>query len=281
MSDETIKKEDIDLCFIITAIGDNLSGVRRSTNGISEAVIKPILSGFGMKPIVAHEISDTGSINDQVIKHIYEDKLAIVNLTGLNPNVMYELGIRYTMRKHTILICEEGTNLPFDIVSERTIFYKNDIAGSLELSKKLKDMIGSMDFKTTPNNPIFKVLEYEKAMGEIKQEDFDDALIQKLQELINKNSREEKQDKLIFFALSKFNSTFFTNDEVQQFNTGIIQGSGFRVYPSNGVLNSRQNLFLCKCFIKSDYETAKSIITQFVHQFFKNEVEVTFFANSF
>ena len=114
-----------------------------------------------MTPIVAHRISETGSINDQIIQHIYEDKLAICNLTGLNPNVMYELGIRYTMRKHTILICEQGTRMPFDIISERTIFYTNDIAGSAELKKQLREIIYSIDYsKILKIN--FKVLDFEK-----------------------------------------------------------------------------------------------------------------------
>jgi len=157
-----------DFCFIVTPIGSDESSERRFADGISREVIEPVVESFNMKPIMAHEISETGSINDQVIEHIYEDKLVIANLTGLNPNVMYELGIRYTMQKHTILICEEGTSLPFDIIAERTIFYIDDIAGGRELKKRLTDMIGKIDFESIPRNPVSVAVKLKGIFDDVK-----------------------------------------------------------------------------------------------------------------
>jgi len=49
---------------------------------------------FPFEIIVPHEISASGSINKDIITNIYNDELVIANLTGLNPNVMYELSFR-------------------------------------------------------------------------------------------------------------------------------------------------------------------------------------------
>jgi hypothetical protein len=112
-------------CFIITPIGGDNTEIRRAAEGVIDAVIIPTLIEIGFKEEnirVAHRMPNPGAINRQVITRILEDDLAIVNLTGLNANVMYELAVRHAVRKPVVQICEYGTKLPFDITEERTIF---------------------------------------------------------------------------------------------------------------------------------------------------------------
>lgn len=132
-------------CFIITPIGNKNDDIRRHINGIIDAVIRPTLQDE-YDVIVSHELSELGSINKQIIKEIYNDKLVIANLTTVNPNVMYELAFRHTLGKPVIIIAEEGTKLPFDISVERTIFYNNDALGTIELSNTLKKFIENINF---------------------------------------------------------------------------------------------------------------------------------------
>lgn len=76
---------------------------------------------------VAHRMAQPGSINNQVIAELYYSNLVIANLSGLNPNVMYELAIRHCLRKPVIIIMEKGSGkIPFDTITERTVFYSND-----------------------------------------------------------------------------------------------------------------------------------------------------------
>ena len=149
-------------CFIITPIGKKTDNIRRHIDGIIEAVIRPVIEK-DYEVVVSHKMNDIGSINKQIIKEIYNDKLVIANLTTINPNVMYELAFRHSIGKPVIIIAEEGTVLPFDISIERTIFYKNDAQGTIELQDTLKDFISSIDF-SKPTSPIYDVL------GELKKE---------------------------------------------------------------------------------------------------------------
>lgn len=144
-------------CFVITPIGEEGSSTRRHIDGIIKAAIRPALENkYEVK--AAHEITTTGSINNQVIVEIYTSDLVVANLTELNPNVMYELAIRHAIKKPVIMIMEKGSKgLPFDVINERTIFYINDSQGVLDLKEeivKVEDTIGN----NPVSNPIFDAL---------------------------------------------------------------------------------------------------------------------------
>lgn len=140
-------------CFIVTPIGAEQSETRRRADGVIEEVITPILNRKGFEPIVPHKMSDPGAIDIQVIKHILESDLVIVNLTGLNSNVMYELAVRHSFGKPVVCIAEDGTPRPFDVQSQRILYYKNDMLGATELKEKLPEYIDEA-LKKNPLNPI-------------------------------------------------------------------------------------------------------------------------------
>ena len=151
------KAADKKVCFVITPIGDDKSDIRRHIDGIIDQAIEPALGGK-YEIVVAHRKYEIGSINDRVVKSVYEADLVIANLTNTNPNVMYELAIRYSFGKPAIVIAEEGTKLPFDVVDENTIFYVNDPAGANDLKKKLIEFEENIDFSKKEHGPVFKVI---------------------------------------------------------------------------------------------------------------------------
>jgi hypoxanthine phosphoribosyltransferase len=65
-----------------------------------------------------------GSITRSLVNSLVKADIVVVDLTGRNPNVFFELGIRYGLRdKITILIAHEDTEVPFDIRGYRYIPY--------------------------------------------------------------------------------------------------------------------------------------------------------------
>ncbi|MBC2175975.1 hypothetical protein HCB27_05070 [Listeria booriae] len=141
-------------CFIITPISSGGSDIRRHAEGIIDAVIEPVLRERGYTTTVSHRVSSAGSINKAIISSVVDSDLVIANLTSLNANVMYELAIRHAYRKPVIMICELGTKLPFDLVEQRTIFYINDMQGTVELVNDLKSFIDGIDPDAPVSNPI-------------------------------------------------------------------------------------------------------------------------------
>lgn len=166
------KKEQGKKCFIITPIGNENSSIFRKAKGVIESVIKPVLEENGFNDIKpAYEIMESGMISNQIIGRIINDDLIVANLTGNNPNVMYELAIRHGAAKPIIHICEDGTSLPFDIKDNRTIFYKDDMLGVQELKRNFEDFVKQVDYsKEYKDNPIYNGIKIENLFKKMDDE---------------------------------------------------------------------------------------------------------------
>ncbi|MDT0678827.1 hypothetical protein [Autumnicola musiva] len=210
-------------CFIITPIGKNDSQIRRSTDGLINTVLRPILENeFKFDSVVAaHEINSSGSINNQIMKRIIYDDLVIANLTGVNSNVMYEVAVRHSSLKPIIHICEEGTQLPFDIIDQRTIFYKNDMLGVKELRLSLNLMIKeAIKDKTFKDNPVYNAAQSKVLTESISQnpeKNFEKYLLERFESLESKimgiktSSRMKKSQRSEPFKLK-----IFTNEKIDE-----------------------------------------------------------------
>lgn len=228
MDKKNIKKK----CFIITPIGNEGSEIRMKAEGIISAVIAPVLEKTGYKMFVAHKISESGSITNQIIGHIVSDELVIANLTGLNANVMYELAVRHAIRKPVICIIENGTQLPFDLVSDRAIFYNDNMLSVNYTQDALAKAINELKDSEKPDNPIYRAIKnesiIEKAQGIEGQEgDVLQIILDKLslidsnkQNAINvKNRIRQEYEVPIEIEIGKFKKTLLVtikeNDSVQ------------------------------------------------------------------
>jgi hypothetical protein len=79
-------------------------------------------------------------ITKDISNLLVESGVVIVDITGRNPNVMYELGLSHAIGRTTILIAQDITGaaaLPFDIKDLRTFSYLNNKEGLEDLSVKL------------------------------------------------------------------------------------------------------------------------------------------------
>jgi hypothetical protein len=112
------------LCFVIGPIGKDRTDVRKHADLLLHAVIKHVLEAteFGYFVKRADQDADPGMIGDRVLADILHAELVVADLTDLNANAFYELGIRHATEKPTIHLARAGTLLPFDNIHHRTIF---------------------------------------------------------------------------------------------------------------------------------------------------------------
>lgn len=120
MANKPAKKK---MCFVVGPIGDDDSDDRIHADWLLEDIITPVFDEHfeDFEVTRADKISNPGQITSQVITALLEAELVIADLTTLNPNAFYEIGIRHTMQLPIIHMHLEGQRIPFDIAPFRSI----------------------------------------------------------------------------------------------------------------------------------------------------------------
>jgi hypothetical protein len=154
------------LCFVLMPFGKKLDAAGRVTNfdSVYEKVIAPAVARTGLEPIRADEEELGSTIHKPMFERLMLCQYAVADITGANPNVFYELGIRHAMRpRSTVIVFGEGTVLPFDIALVRGIAYKTDGLGEPVGAEAVIDAIAEQLTATRGNphddSPIFQLIE--------------------------------------------------------------------------------------------------------------------------
>lgn len=135
------------LCFCVMPFGGELQAVY-------EFVIKPFVEKIGMKCLRADEIYGSRPIMDDVWRGIQRAEIVIADLTGRNPNVMYELGLCHVLWKKVILITQKVEDVPFDLKGYRLIPYEPSIGGAKRLEESLAHTIDALRKETAVEGQI-------------------------------------------------------------------------------------------------------------------------------
>lgn len=104
----------------------------------------------------AGEEGNQQNILADIIQPIFESDIIIADLTGLNANVLYELGIAHTFNKKTIVITQdELSTLPFDLKSYRAKDYSTNFKRFADLLNYLeKNLTGAITGDIAFSNPV-------------------------------------------------------------------------------------------------------------------------------
>lgn len=147
-------------CFVVTPIGGDQSDERRHANMVFEVALKPNLEGEGYQLERADLSTDPGQITAAIFSALDEAELCIADLTFLNANVMYELGVRHALQKPVIQIAQKNTRLPFDTANQRTLFFDSGDVHSLQKlgSEVLEQVRWFDDHPGQVSNPLTSAL---------------------------------------------------------------------------------------------------------------------------
>jgi tetratricopeptide (TPR) repeat protein len=148
-------------CFIVMPIKKDATEDYRHFKTLYEDWIKPIPESQGYKVVRADDIQRSGLITREVISALARADLVVADLTDLNPNVFYELGVRHALRGHgTIMLLDESRtqDVPFDLSPYRVIKFSSDMFGLGVLRKRLASYIEGIPseatIETARDNPV-------------------------------------------------------------------------------------------------------------------------------
>lgn len=119
--------ESLKTCFVIMPIADMNGYETRHFDRVYSHIIKPACEKAGFSPTRADEVSSSNLIVLDILRRIVECDIAICDLSGRNPNVMYELGLRQAFNKKTVLIKDDKTISPFDVQAFRYCEYDTSL----------------------------------------------------------------------------------------------------------------------------------------------------------
>ena len=97
----------------------------------------------------ADEIFGTQPIIEDIWEGINSASIIVADVTGRNPNVMYEVGMAHTIGKPVVIITQKIDDVPFDLKHYRCLIYEYTPRGINKLEEKLARTIRFLRSKSS------------------------------------------------------------------------------------------------------------------------------------
>ncbi|WP_197056503.1 MULTISPECIES: hypothetical protein [Luteibacter] len=106
-------------------------------------ILTEAIEGAGFFPNLVSNADEVGIIHKRIIQNLYDNPVVVCDVSGKNPNVMFELGMRLAFDKPTIIIKDDKTPYSFDTSAIEHLEYPRDLRFSkiVEFKQKLTDKI--------------------------------------------------------------------------------------------------------------------------------------------
>lgn len=89
----------------------------------------------------ADKVWEDATIIQDIFSLIYRSRIVVADLSGSNPNVLYEVGIAHTLGRPVVPIAMEPVSRPFDIGHHRVLGYKTTEDGLIRMAAHLESRL--------------------------------------------------------------------------------------------------------------------------------------------
>jgi len=90
-------------------------------------ILKEAIKQADFEPNLVSDADDSGIIQKRIIHNLYSNEIVVCDVSGKNPNVMFELGMRLAFDKPTIIIKDDKTDYSFDTSLIEHLTYPRDL----------------------------------------------------------------------------------------------------------------------------------------------------------
>ena len=204
-------------------------------DSIYSELVEPAIRKADMEPLIEREERSFGSIHKTMYEKIILCEFCIADLTNLNPNAYYELGMRYAVKPYTTIpiIASSHFPLPFDVGPNRTFAYS--VNEKFELSDKENDIKKLADFlryakeKRSTDSPLYDMvngINFQNSVAHEKTDvfrdkvEYDKKIKQQLEYARTINGDEPKQNKSL--RIEAINKIVEENKPLHNVEAGVL-----------------------------------------------------------
>ena len=162
-------------------------------------ILSEAIKMAGYTASLVSDADDSGIIQKRIVQNIYDNDVVVCDVSGKNPNVMFELGMRLAFDKPTIIVIDDKTDYSFDTSPIEHISYPRDLRyhSIIRFKDKLKEKICATVKKSQedPNYTTFlkNFGEFEVAHIEKKKGSINDILLSRMDDISRQLSRIQSQ----------------------------------------------------------------------------------------
>jgi Bacterial RNA polymerase, alpha chain C terminal domain len=130
-------------------------------------ILTEAIEEAGFEANLVSNADDSGIIHKRIIQNLYDNPVVVCDVSGKNPNVMFELGLRLAFDKPTVIVKDEKTTYAFDTSAIEHLEYPRDLRFSriVEFKQKLAEKIKATHLRATTDSTYTTFL---KHFGEFK-----------------------------------------------------------------------------------------------------------------
>ncbi|MBC8274520.1 MAG: hypothetical protein H8E40_06085 [Chloroflexi bacterium] len=145
-------------CFVIMPFSKTESCSQQIWTKIYEEMVKPAVTGSKLSFTCERAKPRTGNLIRDILNKLNSADVVIADLTDMNPNVFYELGVRHTLRNRTVLITQDMQHVPSDLQSYWVVVYKRGQVGRADFKQNIREILREMI--TAPDKPDSPVADF-------------------------------------------------------------------------------------------------------------------------
>jgi hypothetical protein len=127
-----------------------------------QEILTDAIQDAGFEANLVSSALDVGIIHKRIIQNLYDNPIVVCDVSGKNPNVMFELGLRLAFDKPTIIVKDDKTTYSFDTSPIEHLEYPRDLrfARILEFKEKLIEKIKATHEKATTDSQYATFLKH-------------------------------------------------------------------------------------------------------------------------
>lgn len=204
-------------CGIIMPIS-SIDGCHESHWSEVLIILKEVIVGAGLKGDVVSFADEVGIIQKRIIDNLYNNDIVICDVSGKNPNVMFELGMRLAFDKPTIIIKDDCTSYSFDTSPIEHLEYPRDLnyvkinTFKERLAAKIKAQLEAVH-KDGAYSPFLKHFgTFTVATLDQKEVSGQDYIVEQLAEISRRIGIIERRSNVQSFADRNTNKNQFTEE---------------------------------------------------------------------